>query len=343
MLRKVVVACLLAALAAANAEALPETVAVPQPPRAAAQSSATQTISEMAAWIGQFNDINARLAAATQTLPIIPTETKDDAEIHTFVADARSWSANMLLLTAQLRRDLAAIGPAPRDTPAAVIELTDRLRHDLPGDLDIQDEFARRYSGMADAIERGDPDAAGELQLASVDSAALTLRRSRDGMRGQAALLPPESPQVNLLRAYAYSYDGGLAQMAFARAYASEQDINGAALAQDIATAASNMRREIAQGRVAVEALRAQFRGSMPRAEVALAARLSRAMDTYAGSFDRELSIAAELDAMSALIASGRDAEAISDEWEAHFDRFSVLDFERVADGQRRVAILQGE
>jgi hypothetical protein len=63
-------------------------------------------------------------------------------------------------------------------------------------------------------------------------------------------------------------------------------------------------------------------------------------MATYGPSFERELRIADELDAMADILARPHDYIAIEPELDQHMERFGQYDVERIEDAQRRQQVM---
>jgi hypothetical protein len=127
------------------------------------------------------------------------------------------------------------------------------------------------------------------------------------------------------------------------RAMTTGAPVDRASVAASIQASAEQIRVLSATGRAAAHAMMRQMSqaptGGASEAQ-ALIARVQSLFQTYDASFDRELAIAGEFQAIAVLMRDPRDFATVEPEIDRHGDTFGALDAERLTDAQLRQSLL---
>ncbi|MFT3729095.1 MAG: hypothetical protein QM759_14835 [Terricaulis sp.] len=352
-------ALVLAALPGANAEPSSGTTLTQQPPppaapapQAAVPGRSTQArVSDLAAWSLALQSLLTKTLQPFQQMPPPPSEDMNDRARHEWAERARAWSQQAQATLADARLDLDRLPPSPPADAPVTPEMRASLEHTRAGAANViaaAADIAQSYGPMADAFERRQTDAVRQIRIRVVDSSLLAVNLFHDANISQALAVPPSSPQFSLLMSYARSYEGFAALLTFKRSVG----VTGArdmALATQAATALLTSERQVRllaeAGRVAAHTMQQQYADVSQAApeNAALLGRLQIALRTFDASFDIELRGADEEHAIAGLLTDPRDFNTVEPEIDAHMDRLSELDQQRVADARNRMQILGGQ
>jgi hypothetical protein len=310
---------------------------------AAAQSSAD--LKAFGDWSQGAAGVIARAVEPFKVMPQPPASFSRKEARKAWTGAVRTWLVQARSTLAAERVALAALRTPPPIDPR-VDEAVVQTQRRTPGMLDGIGAFYDRLEGLAAAIERNDPDAISELGVAMMDASMTPLSGARDINDLSAAALGPSHPQTYILRCMARSYDALIVNTRMTRAALETlEDVDLAPYAEGIETAAAEMRREVASGRVALEAMHREIAVMQPRSteEAALIAKLPGMMDTYPASFELELQIAATLDALARHYRSARTYNAIDENTQdAHLQKIAELDETRLARQFARAQMITG-
>lgn len=312
---------------------------------AQAQNQVEQ-VQSFAAWSGEFQRISIAIVTALQGMPSPPSEEMDRGQKRDWADQARTWAQNAQAATAAARVDLANWPEAPpanaADLLPAATEAIAASRSRLAETANVIDEIASAHLALALTFERDRSGGVREFRTTAIRAALLTMRLFQDINTTSAAALRREHPQRSLLQSFASFYDGLWSLLNFKLAFLQGDENGRAAAADAIGTVAQQMRAHVAGGRAATTSMLAQFNGARAQQglEPGLLARASSAFATYPASFDREIAIAMELEAIATLLRDPRPMAEVEPSVDAHMETAIRLDSERVADVQARTRLL---
>lgn len=302
-----------------------------------AQAPTPQEYESVMRWAaGQQQIISATVSPLQQIPPPINVDA-GRTERAAWVSLARNWANGYRVTLQSTRQQIAQLGPVPE---AGEISAPYRRQEEaLPTMIDGLESFLSQYERGIAAVERNDPTA---LQIASVnavDAQILVLTQFRNLNALQAESIS-DGPQRYLLRSFASSYDGLIAILRARRSAYLGDNLSPATQAT-VQAAAEAMRQHSREGRASADRAAAQLPVTAPPEQGDFLRRVRLAYQTYGGSFDREEAIAGLLERAAALLGAGRAFAEVEVELDQHVIRVGELDFERVADIQRRTALVQ--
>src|SRR5262249_23267003 len=107
--------------------------------------------------------------------------------------------------------------------------------------------------------------------------------------------------------------------------------------------AADAMRQDATAGRASITSLESTLTAEAQTnaGTAAILPRLLPIVDSYSASFDREVAMAAEMDAMAAALRDPRSFAAVEPDFDAHMTKFGDMDNQRLIDVNRRAAMFQ--
>ncbi|MGE0044522.1 MAG: hypothetical protein AB7J28_15280 [Hyphomonadaceae bacterium] len=313
-------------------------IAAPAP--AAAQDAVT--LERALSWAQRQQALSARLLAALDGMPEMPADLPESARA-AWSRDARQWAERFRAEADAIRIEARALQTLPQGLPPNLESVYGLQRDSFNEMLDGMDAFAARYAASLSALEEGDYDAAVNFAIAGVDGMLLLVRVLRDTNFAQADAISANNPQRNYLRSIGHSYDAMLAVSEATRAQLMGGGESNAAIAARVAAASLAMRGQIALGRSNAQGM-ARDLGDGSRftpAEQPIARRVAAALETFDGSFDREMEIVSILDGIAALLRGNASYRAVEPEIDALSERLWLLDTARGEDIARRVRMMQ--
>jgi hypothetical protein len=314
----------------------------------APSTTVEQRIQSFSQWTSTFQDIIARMVGVLSGIPEPPDDSMSAQERSAWAVRAREWAQRSDAEIAELQARVARMPSAPPEDAPITPELRVALqssRARLPQVLTAVNDISRGYVPIAEAFERRQDGAVPQLRVRAVDATLLTLDLMQNMNASQAAAMPANNPQGSLLMSYARSYDGFIALLRLKRDILATQRVDPAleqAATRAMREAALQVRDLVRQGQARTQAM-LTMAASAPRTtreDVALIEFVNEMMATYGPSFERELRIADELDAMADILARPHDYIAIEPELDQHMERFGQYDVERIEDAQRRQQVM---
>lgn len=311
--------------------------------------AAAQTLEDarsLTTWATQYRQVVMTFVMPMQEIPQPPSAEMSRNERRAWANSARAWASAAQAQFAAARQGLAQLPPPPPlpSVRPEIVESISASRSRLEETLNAADEIAATYSRMADAVERNQFDQVNSLRVSSVDGALIMMRMFQDVNNMQADALLSGNPQRSLMRSYALSYEALWTLINFKRDLMIGRG-DRAAAADSIAATAAQMRAVIVSGRSDVAVVQGQLRdplltGAYPPEQIAL---MQRVAATFDGSFDREAAMAGLLDQIVALLRDPRDIGVVEPVIDGHAESYANMDLERVADMERRAAIISGQ
>jgi hypothetical protein len=295
------------------------------------------------AWSRQFRGIANDLTAVLQNFPHAPDLAMNNAQRHAWADASHSWSANTRVSIAALRARWQQLPPPPPTVNPGLQAANARARDQLLAVFDATNALADAQDDIAIQFEQHHDDVLAKSRASAVSAIILTITLFRETNRGQSEAIPPSQPQHFLLDSFVKSYDGFLAVMSFKRDIMLRQPVNREGAAIELTTAADAMRADAIAGRAAITSLK-QSLAAEARANAGTAALLLRfgtILDTYGPSFDREVAMASELDAMAAILRDPREFAPLEPDFDVHMNKFGDMDTARVPDVNARAAAFQ--
>ncbi|HEX8900959.1 hypothetical protein [Vitreimonas sp.] len=305
-------------------------------PLARAQEPAPQQYEAMMRWAGAHQNILQGALAPFQQMPP-PFDESSVGQRTAWVSLARTWASSTLAAVQSARRQAEQLGPPPEAGELSGLYRTqERAIYEVFGSIEA---FLVEYTTSIIAIERNDPNA---LQLASISSidAQLIIQTQFRNINAIQAEAVGEGPQRHLLRAFASSYDGLITMLQARRSAYLGDDATGPR-APLVRASADAMRLHVQAGRASVTQTLTSFGAGAPPEQGDFIRRARIAVQSFEGSYDRELRIAGLFDDAAALMASGRGYIAIEGELNTIVAQMGILDSERLVDIQRRIQLMQ--
>lgn len=295
------------------------------------------------AWSARFRGVVNDLIALLQNLPDAPDPAMNNAQRHVWAESSRTWAANTRASIAALRVRWQQLPPPPATVTPGLQEANARARDQLPAVFDATNALADAQDDVATQFEQRHDEVLARSRASAVSAVILTMTLFRETNRGEAAAIPPSQPQHFLLDSFAKSYDGFLAVMDFKREIMLRQPVNREAAAVEVSAAADGMRADATVGRAAIVSLKDTLavEARTNAGTAALLPRLAVILDTYGPSFDREVAMAGELDAMAAILRDPRDFGPLEPDFDTHMSKFGDMDSARVPDANNRAAQFQ--
>lgn len=301
-------------------------------------------LAQVGAWSGAFLQVVNAAMAPLQTIPHPPDETFNSAERHAWAESARTWAAGAQTSFATVADQARALPPPPN-----VAMLSEEMRTAMAAApqsiIDMMtgaSQLADQYRQLADAFERRQSRAIVSIRVSVIDSVALTFTLIRQVNLASAAAVGSTHPQNALLLSFVSSYDGMASLLRLKRAALAGEALDRGGAAAGIEAAAQDMRMRSASGRAAARVMLAELPETPPNAPdaIALLDRARALFQSYDASFDRELAIANELDAIAVLLRDSRSLIAVEPEIDRHSEIIGNLDAERLVDAQHRQELL---